>query len=226
MSERAKHSRMKTAGQEIWIACTGCRRRTCHEILTGVEVHDEDPLGEVQTWTRYMTVACKGCQEVSFCEEATCSEDMEIDPDGATRLIPTLKIYPSRLVGRGKIADAHLLPHGVYRVYEEAYAALCNQHHVLAGLAIRVLIEAVCRERATKGKTLKSRIDALVTLGVATREGASILHSLRFLGNKAAHEARAHRTEELSAAFDVVEHLLTGVYVLPRRAKKLPGKGA
>ena len=33
---------------------------------------------------------------------------------------------------------------------------------------------------------------------------------------------KAHRTEELVTAMDVVEHLLLDVYILPSKAKKLP----
>ena len=33
---------------------------------------------------------------------------------------------------------------------------------------------------------------------------------------------RACSEQELAAAMDVVEHLLTGVYVLPHRANELP----
>jgi len=58
--------------------------------------------------------------------------------------------------------------------------------------------------------------------GVLTTEGAEILHSTRLLGNLAAHEVKAHSIEELSAAMDVAEHLLTSVYVLPKRALSLP----
>ena len=53
---------------------------------------------------------------------------------------------------------------------------------------------------------------------------ATALHSLRFMGNAAAHEMKAHLQKELNAAFDVVEHLLYGVYVLPKQAAQLPDK--
>jgi hypothetical protein len=38
------------------------------------------------------------------------------------------------------------------------------------------------------------------------------------------HKAKAHTQEELSLAFDVVEHLLESVYLLPRRMKGLPNR--
>jgi len=61
-------------------------------------------------------------------------------------------------------------------------------------------------------------------MGVLTKDGADILHSLRNMGNDAAHEVKPHSEVELNVAFDVVENLLENVYLLPQKAKKLPKK--
>jgi hypothetical protein len=61
-------------------------------------------------------------------------------------------------------------------------------------------------------------------MGVLTKENADILHSLRNMGNDAAHLVIPHSEEELNVAFDVVENLLYSVYLLPLKAKKLPKK--
>lgn len=84
------------------------------------------------------------------------------------------------------------------------------------------MIEVVCKNQATTGASLENKIDDLVKMGVLTKDGAEILHSLRMMGNKAAHEVKPHSEEELNIAFDVVEHLLQGVYLLPIKASKLP----
>ncbi len=59
-------------------------------------------------------------------------------------------------------------------------------------------------------------------MGVLTTDGPSNLHCLRIMGNQAAHEVKPHSEADLSIAFDVVEHLLEGVYILPKKATKLP----
>jgi hypothetical protein len=84
------------------------------------------------------------------------------------------------------------------------------------------LVEVVCKERKAPGKDLQKRIDGLVENGDLTAAGAAILHSIRTMGNEAAHEVKAHASEDLSTAFDVVEHLLMGIYILPAKASKLP----
>ena len=59
-------------------------------------------------------------------------------------------------------------------------------------------------------------------MGVLTKDGAEILHSLRILGNIAAHEVTPHSDDQLAVAMNVVEHLLNGVYILPKAASHLP----
>jgi hypothetical protein len=44
------------------------------------------------------------------------------------------------------------------------------------------------------------------------------------MGNEAAHKVKAHTQEELNLAFDVVEHLLKTVYLLPEQTKHLPSQ--
>lgn len=80
----------------------------------------------------------------------------------------------------------------------------------------------MCKEKSIAGRNLEVKINNLASRGLITPEAATILHSLRFMGNKAAHEIKAHNEAEMNAAFDVIEILLQSVYVLPRRARQLP----
>lgn len=139
-------------------------------------------------------------------------------------MFPTthVELYPSRLEGRHKLDKSDLLPKEIIRIYNETHAALCNNLSVLAGIGIRALIETICKEKSAQGSNLEKKIDSLVTMGVLTPDGAEILHSLRILGNEAAHEVKPHTEITLGIAMDVVEHLLKGVYILPAVASKLP----
>jgi hypothetical protein len=109
-------------------------------------------------------------------------------------------------------------------VYKETRSAICNKLRILAGVGLRAIVEAVCNEKNAEGKDLKARIDVLIALGLITKDGAVILHEIRLLGNAAAHEAKANTEPELHIALDVVEHLLSGVYILPKRAAQLQKK--
>jgi hypothetical protein len=208
--------------RELWIPCGTCNRKTCHSVLTDVGTSASSPDGTIQEWNDYMTVQCQGCKTISFCHNYRCTEDQDWNPETQqVELFPTLTLYPSRIAGRAELDGLYELPHGVYRVYKETHAAICNKLTILAGIGIRALVEAVCTEKAAKGSKLADQIDDLVKLGLVTQDGAKILHSIRLMGNKAAHQAKANSEAELGIALDVVEHLLRGVYILPSRAAKL-----
>ena len=87
-------------------------------------------------------------------------------------------------------------------------------------MGIRALVETICKDKQAKGKDLFNKINDLVTIGVLTSDGATILHKIRTLGNDAAHEVKPHKFEQLSLAMDVCEHLLQGVYILPDHTKE------
>lgn len=114
------------------------------------------------------------------------------------------------------------LPEKIRRIYDETFTALSYGLQVLAGIGIRTLVEAVCKDVGTSAGTLEQRIDGLVDSDVLTKTSADILHRTRFLGNRAAHELEPPTLEQLNAALDVAEHLLATVYVMRRAASTLP----
>ncbi|MET0625899.1 MAG: DUF4145 domain-containing protein, partial [Pyrinomonadaceae bacterium] len=77
------------------------------------------------------------------------------------------------------------------------------------------------KERSATGNTLQAKIDSLVAMGLLTQESADFLHSLRILGNQAAHDVVPHSEEKLTIAMDLIEYLLMSVYIIPRKAAKL-----
>jgi len=213
-------------GHSLSVPCADCNGVKSHDILAVVKTIDSSPGDEVTVWKNFFTVQCGGCKTVSFCETSQFSEDLEYDHEGTQRLATTTTLYPSRISGRPELDSLWSLPQGVYRIYKETHAALCGNLPVLAGVGIRAIVEAVCKEKAAAGDNLYTRINALVSMGVVTADGAKILHCLRFMGNDAAHEVKAHTEKELSNAFEVIEHLIKGVYILPKIAADLPSSSA
>jgi hypothetical protein len=53
------------------------------------------------------------------------------------------------------------------------------------------------------------------------------MRGLRFMGDAAVHEVEKHNIQTLDDAFDVSEHLLQDLYLLPQKASrfKKPSKG-
>lgn len=209
----------ETAGKKIKVACQHCGADKNHVVLRSVEESGSEEMGPSMDFywhTSFQLIQCQGCDAVSFRSLSSNSED--VDPRGDT--VESEELYPSRTKGRTLLEDFHVLPTDLERIYRETVAALNGSQPVLAGIGIRAIIETVTKEKNATGKDLFEKINGLVGAGVLTKDGADILHKLRVLGNKSAHEVKAHSATELNLAMDVVEHLLQAVYILPFHAKR------
>jgi hypothetical protein len=224
MEHRVNVDLNQNQGEEHWLLCPSCNKETLHKVLVSAEIDERFDDGDELfiNWDSYQIVQCQGCQTASFRRTHQDSEDIPADPNETQIPIAFIELYPKRIAGRRELPNSYLLPRQVSEIYRETLTALANNLLILAGIGIRALVEAVCKERQTTGRSLSQRIDDLVTQGVLTRDGAEILHSLRLMGNKAAHEVKPHGEDDLNIAFDVIEHLLNGVYVLPKMASRLP----
>lgn len=212
----------KQQGKKINCACRDCHRVTKHEIVVDATLSgSEGPAEYAIDWTiEYQIIRCLGCETFSFRQVSGCDEDYVQIGEDEWEYQPLVEIFPKPLDGRQPLADSSLLPDKIQRIYEESLKALNETQPVLCGIGIRAIIETVCKDRHATGNDLYVKINDLISLGVLTQDGANILHKLRTLGNDAAHEVKPHSLQELGLAFDVVDHLLLGVYILPEHAKK------
>jgi len=223
MTETIKEN--QTQNHEHRLPCEKCHVKTRHKVLQSVDLSGEEEDWGYHYWESYQVVQCQGCDSLSFRQSLANSEDT-IDDEETGESFPqtTENLYPSRVAGRHKLRRLYALPPNVSRIYSETHAALCNSQPVLTGVGVRALVETVCNEKAATGGDLKERINNLVTKGVLTTTDADILHKMRVLGNKAAHEVEPHSEETLKVAMDVIEHLLDAVYILPAVTARLPTK--
>ncbi len=218
-------SKDKSTNDRPIVSCISCEKETNHIVLAsieekGSEVHKQSFSFD---WLNvYQIVQCQGCNNISFRKIHTNSEDCDheyVDNEGNFETIwnELEELYPNRASGRETIKDDHMLPISIQQIYKETLSALNTSHLILAGIGIRAIIESVCKGNSTSG-ALDNRIDQLVTQGVLSEDGAKTLHKLRVLGNVAAHEVKPHSRDQLNLAFDVIEHLLNGVYIFPIHA--------
>ena len=204
----------KTVGQKRMVPCPQCDNKTRHIVVSSADTQDQDDEGAWSNSISYQVIKCLGCDQLSF--RKGILDDLDE--------VETEQLFPGRIAGRKSLRNVHLLPLSVRNVYRETHAAMCNKQPMLAGVGIRMLVEAICKEKKAKGRDLEKRIDDLVATGVLTQSGGAILHKTRLLGNEAAHEARPHSEAVLDAAMEVAEHLLTSVYLLSQIARRLPTK--
>ncbi len=207
----------------IKVLCLTCHASTNHKILASAYATEsfDDGQNNMSGWIDNQIIECQGCNTISYRTTAKHSEDWDHDQYGNMEYNEKETLYPNREGGRTAIIDSYMLPTDLRRIYDEVIKAMNNDQPVLTGIGIRALVETVCKDKnATKGN-LKDKIDMLVTLGVLTPAGATILHQIRTLGNDAAHEVKPHTPAQLGIALTVCEHLFEGVYVLPSHAKKM-----
>lgn len=210
----------ESKGEKVYVPCAECRRNTNHEVASSADETLELDNGSIKYWTSHQIVRCLGCRTFSFREVRSNSEEFYED-EGTTWLDEAVEVYPPRAVGRQRLRDDFLLPKEIDAIYHETYTAICSDLPVLAVVGIRSLVEAICKEKGAKGNNLEDKINSLVNLGVLTNSGAEILQKLRLLGNQAAHEIKHHNKDTVNLAFDVVEHTLNTVYLIPAKADRL-----
>lgn len=212
----------KTADTVLDVPCIECKRDTKHKVLASVDIEGQDWYGEnsVEFWVHHQVIQCQGCETMSFRISSTNSEDFDFVDAETAEYNESVVLFPSRSEGRSPIKDAHLLPTRIQRIYGETIKGMNNDQPVLTGIGLRALVETICKDKKASGGNLVEKIGSLVSLGVLTADGATILHRIRTLGNDAAHEVKPHTAEQLGIALDVCEHLLQGVYLLPRHARK------
>lgn len=203
--------------------CVFCQHETAHKVLASVcEAETVTPEHERQT--HYQVLQCQGCEKPYFqiAEVIVCLTDAEeqigSELNSGEAYPPPVELRePSPLLN-----NQGVIPETVWQVYRESLAAAESNLLTLAGLGFRAVVEAVCKDKQADGRNLDRKIDALAELALVTREGADALHSLRLLGNSAAHEAKAPSQNQILACKAVVDHLLNAAYVLPSKINVLP----
>lgn len=203
--------------------CKLCDHDTRHRILAETFAHWINEDDTVDVWDRYQIIQCQGCQSVSFRVASKCSECIAFDErSGRQYYRESVELFPNRICGRRFIRDSNLFPDTVLRLYEEVHGALCAKFSSLVVMGLRSLIDIVCIDQKIHEENLYLRIEALSKSGCISCEEAKTLHRLRHMGNAAVHENKEHTDQQIGAAYDVVEHLLIGIYVIPSKAARLP----
>jgi hypothetical protein len=201
--------------------CASCKKVTNHVVLAKHDTSGDNCDGDIQWWVTYEVIQCLGCDDISFREVSTCTEDF--DPRTGN-LEENISLYPDRTSGRNPMFGYEKFPTKTKRIYMETIKALNVGTPLLAAIGLRALIESICLAQETKSRTLAKGIDELADMGLLSKKQAEFLHNHRFMGNEAAHEMVAPKPEHLVAALDIAETLLKTIYVLPEMADKIKKK--
>jgi len=219
--EDIKIKKSDEVGKKFKIICGNCKNETNHTILSAItvdgrieDVYDEDNVHVINWNEEYQVIQCNGCDKIAFRRLSSNSED--VDHNG---YIEDEDIFPNPESERDTIKDSLLLPAKLEKIYSETVKSLNKNLQVLTGIGIRAIIETICKEKKASGTNLFEKINDLQKQNALTQEGTEILHKLRVLGNNSAHEVKPHSNVQLGLALDVIDNLLTSVYILPHHAK-------
>lgn len=193
--------------------CDSCGHDTRHSI-EGIHRYTNDP-DTYHCMVEHAVVKCCGCDTVSFRKTVHDYEQAYPDEHDEWTVPVEIENYPPARAGS---VDTRHLPDIVKRIYKETCSAYKNGARILAGIGFRATIEAVCEDQKIGGDELSGRINALATKGLISAKEAGRLHSIRFLGNDAAHDIEVPLGRSLEAALLIVEHLITTVYILDRES--------
>jgi len=199
------------------IFCHSCGKRTNHEVLREEKIgHAPD---EEYSWGQtHIFARCAGCDSFTYAIESWSEDDWN---PHTGEVESTWKTYPRGSTERQPIDDIFDLPSKVQLIYNEVIGAMNAQLPILAGIGLRALIEATCKDQGITGNNLQKLIDGLATKGILSAAQADILHTHRFLGNVAAHDVTSAKPRELVAALDIAENVLKTIYVLPELSKQV-----
>lgn len=194
--------------------CSVCGHETNHDIIGKHE--DVVPAHIYHCMTQHAVVQCRGCDTVSFRRSFHDYENSFPLDDNEWDYEIKVDVYPKKPKGTLDLSDA---PEVVNDIYSEACNAFQDEYFTLAGIGFRATIEAICNDQKIEGKELSTRINNLTAKGLISKKDSLRLHSIRFLGNDAAHDIKKPTAGTLEAALTIIEHLLTTVYILDSKTK-------
>lgn len=204
------------AKEKVKSSCTKCKQYNWHEV-EGKHSEETNPYSDYHCRVEHMVVKCCGCEQVSFLQRTYDYEISFFDEQTDEWITPTSDdIYPKEIKGT---LSAKNFPLVVKKIYKESCQAYRDEAYTLAGIGFRATIEAVCNDQSIQGKELSTRINYLASNGLISKKDSARLHSIRFLGNDAAHDIKVPTKDALEAALVIIEHLLSTVYILDQESK-------
>jgi len=210
-------SEQNTQPPKARLYCNRCNGDTHHEnVWHGAREEDLYAIGDtgedgpfLQETTVYKLWKCLGCESVLLQERSGIeqSDDWEIH------------YHPKRNRHGVKAKYFNKLPQRLSTIYKEAVTCFNSESWTLCAVGLRALIEGICTEKDISGRNIEKKIDGLMK--ILPENIVTNLHSLRFMGNKAAHELEPPSGYDLTIALEVCEDLLNYLYELDYKTSRL-----
>jgi hypothetical protein len=204
-------------GQQLLIPCSSCggNRRNHHVLKEYINRWGNE---DIQGESVYQICKCAGCNDIRFRIESSNSDDIDYRT-GEAEIVEN--VYPEAIESSRLPIDTSRLPDSIARIYKETVIAFNAGALILAGGGLRATVEALCQDKNVPDGNLQSKIDNLAGQGFLAAPQADLLHEERYLGNAALHEIVAPSKLDVQDGFDIIDTLLTTIYILPDKAERL-----
>ena len=217
---------------EFLLYCPDCDRETAHKTMAGVILNYADNKNDMEAFNsteNHQIIKCNGCHLIRYKEEYYDSEYYYLDE-------PEISIYP---VKRKALDQSSDFPEFLEKIYIETNSALANRLAILAGIGLRSMVEAICKDliekqeqetgetikvlvdkQSTKQKpiqevSLKRKIEYFKEIRIFNENFEQILQIIREIGNDATHETKALPLQHLESAMQIIEHFIRHHYLSP-----------
>ena len=163
---------------------------------------------ELEEQFKWYLLSCPVCHKVTLREEYTneCFRDYDTT-------IETL--YPKTTI------DYTGVPENIKTAFESALKVK-NIDLAICSLALRRVLEAICKEKGANGKTLELMISDMINRGILPQMFDDACWIVRQLGNSAAHADSAKFTVyQVDQTIDFMQNIISYLYSLPIKMQKM-----
>lgn len=191
--------------------CAECARETSHHVRgesrRGAGGEDELSWSE----TTYF-LECAGCGSTSI-QKVYWDDNYDRAYDD-----PDVKLYPAAL-SRPKPEWLWQVDSKFRLLFEEVYVGLGAGTVALPVMGARAILDVVIQDRVGDQGGFAAGLDALVARGLVSQHDRGILDAAVEAGNAAAHRGFFPTKDDSRRVIEIVEHLVSSLYVLKLAAK-------
>ncbi|MFO0979695.1 MAG: DUF4145 domain-containing protein [Planctomycetaceae bacterium] len=215
---------MPEGRKSIRVTCSTCgqqynNHRVLHEVVRRLCDGPDEP---AHTHEYHRFVQCMGCESLKY---VTSREDLHAPypyegEEADVKVFPDAPGVASKREPGFDPSEA-VIPENVWKMYSETLHALNAGIRTLAAGGLRATVEAICLENGLTGGNLQKKIDELAAKNLLTASQAALLHEERYLGNAALHELETPPHQAIEDGLQIVEGLITTIYILPKKAERL-----
>jgi len=205
MSDKGKENHLKAH-------CNICGGEKQHRLLATHKVSDSQDVEELGTisWDyTYEMMVCLGCEHATFRLHSVFSESPE----------PKTEYFPPAVSRRQPVWRE--VPISIASLMDEVYVALHAGSHRLAMMGARALIDVAILETVGDVGNFQQKLTKMESDGYISRRNREVLNAALEVGNAASHRGHKATSEAVNIVMDIVENLLSAVYVLGPAAAQL-----